>query len=173
MGIGFDTPLGGLAIEMAIRNMEAKKKAGEQNQYEQDLVNKRLEMYGGDIKDYQNVWDRGYGGTMQAAQSQAQALQDYWTGLPEIMVAAAKEQQATGGTGTSSSMPTTPGLTAAQQYTIASNVATPPWTAGNPVTQKPQVGADVIEQRSAIARRAKAAAPRLKSRRVYTPQMGR
>lgn len=104
MATGFDTPLGGLALEMAYRNQQAKKKAADQNAYEQSLVNKRLAPYGGDIADYQDVWNRGYGGAMNAAQSQAQALQDYWTGLPELLTAAATEDQRTGG-GSSSTSP--------------------------------------------------------------------
>jgi hypothetical protein len=111
MGTGFDTPLGGLALEMAYRNQQAKKKAAEQNAYEQSLVNKRLTPYGGDIGDYQDVWNRGYAGAMNAAQSQAQALQDYWVGLPELLTAAALENQSTGGGGSSAPSvmyPTTP-----------------------------------------------------------------
>jgi hypothetical protein len=111
MGTGFDTPLGGLALEMAYRNQQAKKKAAEQNAYEQGLVNKRLAPYGGDIADYQDVWNRGYAGAMNAAQSQAQALQDYWVGLPELLTAAALENQSTGGGGSSAPSviyPTTP-----------------------------------------------------------------
>jgi hypothetical protein len=111
METGFDTPLGGLALEMAYRNQQAKKKAADQNAYEQSLVNKRLAPYGGDIADYQDVWNRGYSGAMNAAQSQAQALQDYWVGLPELLTAAALEGQPTGGGGSSAPSvmyPTTP-----------------------------------------------------------------
>lgn len=103
MAVGFDTPLGGLALEMAYRNMEAKKKALAQGQYEQDLVSKRLMGTGDSMANYQNVWDRGYSGAQNAAAAQAQALQDYWVGLPEIMVAAAKEGQASGQGGTTTS----------------------------------------------------------------------
>ena len=95
---------------MAYRNQQAKQKAAAQNAYEQSLVNKRLTPYGGDIADYQDVWNRGYSGAMNAAQAQAQALQDYWTGLPDVMLAAAKESQQTGGGGGVPSIiyPTTP-----------------------------------------------------------------
>lgn len=103
MGVGFDTPLGGLALEMAYRNMEAKKKALAQGQYEQDLVAKRLMGTGSTMADYQNVWDRGYSGAQNAAAAQAQALQDYWVGLPEVLIAAAKEGQASGQGGTTTS----------------------------------------------------------------------
>lgn len=111
MAVGFDTPLGGLALEMAYRNMEAKKKALAQGQYEQDLVSKRLMGTGDSMANYQNVWDRGYSGAQNAAAAQAQALQDYWVGLPEIMVAAAKEGQASGQSSTTSPYPTLPTTT--------------------------------------------------------------
>lgn len=112
MAVGFDTPLGGLALEMAYRNMEAKKKALAQGQYEQDLVAKRLMGTGDSMANYQNVWDRGYSGAQNAAAAQAQALQNYWVGLPEILVAAAKEGQSTGQGGTTTSpYPTFPSST--------------------------------------------------------------
>ena len=173
MGMGFDTPLGGLALEMAYRNMEAKKKAGEQNAYEQALVNKRVEMYGGNPADYQNVWDRGYGGAMQAAQSNAQALQDYWVGLPEVLVAAAKESQSAGsggGSASSTPMPTGPTVTG-EDLLRRAGIIPPPNLQGT-LIRPSYTNPDTAEARSRVAARPRYVAP-VRARRVVTPQMGR
>lgn len=166
MGVGFDTPLGGLALEMAYRNEQARKKAAEQNAYEQSLVNKRLQQYGGDIKDYQDVWNRGYGGAQQAAQAQASALRDYWVGLPEAMIAVAREGQQTGGGGTSTTVPTTPQLSIEDILRRAGII--PPVHLQGTLIRPSYTNPDTAEARFRVQQTGRP----VQARRV-TPQMGR
>lgn len=174
MAVGFDTPLGGLALEMAYRNMEAKKKAEQQGSYEQELVGKRLMGTGSTMSDYQNVWDRGYGGAQKAATSQAQAYQDYWTGLPEIMVAAAKEGQSTGGGGGGGSTAAASGnpLVSVEDILRRAGIIQPPHLQGT-LTSPTYTNPDTAEARARVAARQRAAVKPTYQRRSITPQMGR
>lgn len=105
MAFDISSPLAGLAWDMATRAAEAQKKAKSQYDYERDLVNRRLTPYGGDISEYDKEWERVYGPASQAGQAQGQAWQKYWTGLPEIMSAAAKEGTASASAGASAYRP--------------------------------------------------------------------
>lgn len=153
MAVGFDTPLGGLALEMAYRNEQARKKAEEQGAYEKSLVGRRIMGTGDSIDNYQNVWDRGYAGTAAASQAQAGALRDYWVGLPELMIAAAKEGQSTGGGGGTSSQtpyPTTPSTPATSyvpsQYTPSLAVRPSPDVLDRP-RARPKTGGTIRARR--------------------------
>lgn len=99
MAFDLSNPLAGLAWDMVNRAKTAQEKAKTQYDYERDLINKRLNPYGGDISEYQSDWERAYGPQSKLGQAQSQAYADYWTGLPELMMAAAKEGTATASAG--------------------------------------------------------------------------
>jgi hypothetical protein len=105
MAFDISNPLSGLAWDMATRAIKAGEKAKSQYDYERSLINKRLTPYGGDIDLYQNEWDRAYGPSSNAGQAQAESWRNYWTGLPELMTAAAKEGTASASAGASSYKP--------------------------------------------------------------------
>ena len=85
------TPLDWLAIAMATRAKEAGAGVPTQADYEKNLVGQRVTKYGGDMGAYEDVWQRGYGPQAESAQATNKQMYDYWMGLPEALVKAAKE----------------------------------------------------------------------------------
>lgn len=150
MAFDLSSPLAGLAWDMASRAKAAEEKQKQQDEYERNLINKRLTPYGGDISEYETEWQRGYGPQSAANLAQAQAMRNYWTGLPEIMLAAAKEGTAQASAGTSSAvLPQAPQLTPAQ-IREALGIPSIPAGAGN-ITGP---SADALEGQSPLRRAA-------------------
>lgn len=149
MAFDLSSPLAGLAWDMATKAKAAYDKQKQQDEYERELINKRLTPYGGDISQYETEWQRGYGPQSAANLAQAQAMQDYWVGMPEIMLAAAKEGTAQASAGGSTAvLPKAPQMTPAQ-IREALGIAPVPVGAGN-ITGP---SADALEGQSALRRR--------------------
>lgn len=170
MAFDLSNPLSGLAFEMALRADEQAKKAKSQNEYERDLINKRLTPYGGDISQYENEWQRGYGPAAAQREAYANAMRNYWVGLPEIMSAAAKEGTASSsaGMGSNSQMPSQPGMTISELQEILG--ITPAGTAG-----RTGPSADAMAGRAdAMARQSESLFRRpTRTGRPIRPQQGR
>ncbi len=95
------SPLEWLGIAMATRAKEAGERVPKQEEYERGLVGQRVEKYGGNLGEYEDVWQRGYGPQAASAQASNKQMFDYWMGLPDSLVKAAKEGAKTGsGSGT-------------------------------------------------------------------------
>lgn len=85
------SPLEWLGIAMATRAKEAGERVPKQEEYERGLVGQRVEKYGGDMGAFEDVWQRGYGPEATSAQETNKQMYDYWMGLPDALVKAAKE----------------------------------------------------------------------------------
>lgn len=85
------SPLEWLGIAMATRAKEAGERVPKQEQYERGLVGQRVEKYGGNLGEYEDVWQRGYGPQAASAQASNKQMFDYWMGLPDALAKAAKE----------------------------------------------------------------------------------
>lgn len=107
------SPLEWLGIAMATRAKEAGERVPKQEQYERGLVGQRVEKYGGNLGEYEDVWQRGYGPQAASAQASNKQMFDYWMGLPDALLKAAKEGTKTG-TGTGSQVPSSPTYNPAQ-----------------------------------------------------------
>lgn len=107
------SPLEWLGIAMATRAKEAEQRVPKQEEYERGLVGQRVEKYGRNLSDYEDVFQRGYGPQAASAQASNRQMYDYWMGLPESLVKAEKEGKKTG-TGTGSQVPTGPAFTVTQ-----------------------------------------------------------
>jgi len=107
------SPLEWLGIAMATRAKEAEQRVPKQEEYERGLVGQRVEKYGGNLGQYEDVWQRGYGPQAASAQASNRQMYDYWMGLPESLLKAAKEGTKTG-TGTGSQVPSSPSYNPAQ-----------------------------------------------------------
>jgi hypothetical protein len=107
------SPLEWLGIAMATRAKEAGERVPKQEEYERGLVGQRVEKYGGNLGEYEDVWQRGYGPQAASAQASNKQMYDYWMGLPESLVKAAQEGTKTG-TGTGSQVPSSPTYNPAQ-----------------------------------------------------------
>lgn len=95
----FGTPLAQLALDMALRNQALIQDIPAAAERQRGLINQRLQRYGGDISQYENMMDVGYQPAVNALTTEATAMRDYLVGLPELLTKAAKE----GKTGTGSS----------------------------------------------------------------------
>lgn len=93
------SPLEWLGIAMATRAKQQQDRLAGQAEYERNLVNQRLTPYGGNIGQYQDVWERGFTPQQTAAKAQSQQMYDYWMGLPKVLTDAAAERRASGGSG--------------------------------------------------------------------------
>lgn len=100
------SPLEWLGIAMATRAKEQQDRLARQADYERSLVNQRLTQYGGNIGQYQDVWERGFTPQQTAAKAQSQQMYDYWMGLPKVLTDAAAERRASGGGGATQTAPT-------------------------------------------------------------------
>lgn len=107
------SPLEWLGIAMAVRAKEAGERVPTQEAYERGLVGQRVSKYGGDISQYEDVWQRGYGPQAASAQASAKQMQDYWMGLPASLLKAQQEGTKTS-SGTGSQVPVSPSYNPAQ-----------------------------------------------------------
>jgi len=148
------SPLEWLGIAMATRAKEAEQRVPKQEEYERGLVGQRVEKFGGKMSDYEDVFQRGYGPQAASAQASNRQMYDYWMGLPESLLKAAKEGTKTG-TGTGSQVPSSPSYNPAQ--ILASmygkdvfREGTSPWFYGGPVSNPNQIGGspDTLERRA-------------------------
>lgn len=107
------SPLEWLGIAMATRAKEAGERVPKQEEYERGLVGQRVEKYGGNLGEYEDVWQRGYGPQAASAQASNKQMYDYWMGLPDSLVKAAKEGAKTG-SGSGTQVPSSPTYNPAQ-----------------------------------------------------------
>jgi hypothetical protein len=97
----FGTPLAQLALDMALRNQALIQDIPAAAERQRGLINQRLQRYGGDISQYENIMDVGYQPAVNSLVTEATAMRDYLVGLPELLSKAAKEGKT--GTGGSTS----------------------------------------------------------------------
>jgi len=90
-------PLDWLAIAQVVQSEAQRKKVAPQEEYERGLVGQRLTPFGGNIADYQKEWQAGYAPQAALSEAMAKTRGDYWSGLSDVMLRAAKEGLATGG----------------------------------------------------------------------------
>lgn len=163
------SPLEWLGIAMATRAKEAGERVPKQEEYERGLVGQRVEKYGGNLGEYEDVWQRGYGPQAASAQASNKQMYDYWMGLPEMLVKAEKEGQKTG-SGQGASLPIGPSQTITQSLVALKGPdvfreGTSPWFYGGPVTNPNQIGGTP----DTLARRALSRAPQ--AQRIRTNVM--
>lgn len=97
----FGTPLAQLALDMALRNQALIQDIPAAAERQRELINRRLQRYGGDISQYENEMSVGYQPAVNSLTTEATAMRDYLVGLPELLTKAAKEGKT--GTGPSTS----------------------------------------------------------------------
>ena len=90
-------PLDWLAIAQVVQSEAQRKKVAPQEEYERGLVGQRLTPFGGNIADYQKEWQAGYNPQAALSEAMAKSRGEYWSGLSDVMLRAAKEGLATGG----------------------------------------------------------------------------
>lgn len=107
-------PLDWLAIAQVVQSEAQRKKVAPQEEYERGLVGQRLTPFGGNIADYQKEWQAGYSPQAALSEAMAKARGEYWSGLSDVMLRAAKEGVSMGSSGTGSQVPVSPSYNTAQ-----------------------------------------------------------
>lgn len=106
-------PLDWLAIAQVVQSEAQRKKVAPQEEYERGLVGQRLTPFGGNIADYQKEWQAGYNPQAALSEAMAKSRGEYWSGLSDVMLRAAKEGAKTG-SGSGTQVPSSPTYNPAQ-----------------------------------------------------------
>lgn len=106
-------PLDWLAIAQVVQSEAQRKKVAPQEEYERGLVGQRLTPFGGNIADYQKEWQAGYSPQAALSEAMAKSRGEYWSGLSDVMLRAAKEGAKTG-SGSGTQVPSSPTYNPAQ-----------------------------------------------------------
>ena len=99
MALDLSSPAAQLAFDLARRNQEVQDMKQRLAEESRARINSKLTPYGNDISQYENIVAGTLGPAEATQQSRAQAMQEYVTGLPELLARAAAERKASSGGG--------------------------------------------------------------------------
>lgn len=99
MAFDLSSPAAQLAFDVARRNQEVQDMKQRLAEESRARINAKLTPYGNDISQYENIVAGTLGPAEATQQSRAQAMQEYVTGLPELLARAAAERKASSGGG--------------------------------------------------------------------------
>jgi hypothetical protein len=103
MAFDLSTPAAQLAFDVARRAQEVQDLKAQYEAQARERVNARLAPYGNDLSQFDSTFKSIYDPVAATQQSRAKAMQEYVTGLPELLARAQTERSSSsGGSGGSS-----------------------------------------------------------------------
>jgi hypothetical protein len=99
MALDLSTPTAQLAFGVAQRSQEVQDYKARLEQEARDRVNARLTPYGNDLSQFDSTFKRIYDPVAATQQARAKAMQQYVTGLPELLARAKAERSSGSGGG--------------------------------------------------------------------------
>lgn len=99
MAFDLSTPTAQLAFGVAQRAQEVQDYKARLEQEARDRVNARLAPYGNDLSQFDSTFKSIYDPVAATQQSRAKAMQEYVTGLPELLARSQAEKRSGGGGG--------------------------------------------------------------------------
>ena len=97
MAFDLSTPGAQLAFDVALRNKEVQDLKAQYDAQARERVNARLTPYGNDLSQFDSTFKSIYDPVAATQQSRAKAMQEYVTGLPELLARAQAEKRSGGG----------------------------------------------------------------------------
>lgn len=101
MAFDLSTPTAQLAFDVVRRAQEVQDLKAQYDAQARERVNARLAPYGNDLSQFDSTFKSIYDPVAATQQARAKAMQEYVTGLPELL-ARVQAEKAKSGTGTSS-----------------------------------------------------------------------
>jgi len=99
MAFDLSTPTAQLAFDVARRSQEVQDYKARLEQEARDRVNARLAPYGNDLSQFDSTFKSIYDPVAATQQSRAKAMQEYVTGLPELLARSQAEKRSGSGGG--------------------------------------------------------------------------
>jgi hypothetical protein len=99
MALDLSTPTAQLAFGVAQRAQEVQDYKARLEQEARDRVNARLAPYGNDLSQFDSTFKSIYDPVAATQQSRAKAMQEYVTGLPELLARSQAERSSGSGGG--------------------------------------------------------------------------
>lgn len=133
MAFDLSTPGAQLAFDVALRNKEVQDLKAQYEAQARERVNARLTPYGNDLSEFDSTFKSIYDPVAATQQSRAKAMQEYVTGLPELLARAQAEKKKTGSGGGSGGGSNITDYQAIFDYLLGTN-AKPLYTERNSAT---------------------------------------
>ena len=133
MAFDLSTPGAQLAFDVALRNKEVQDLKAQYEAQARERVNARLTPYGNDLSEFDSTFKSIYDPVAATQQSRAKAMQEYVTGLPELLARAQAEKKKTGSGGSSGGGSNVTDYSAIFDYLLGTN-AKPLYTERNSAT---------------------------------------
>jgi hypothetical protein len=108
MAFDLSTPTAQLAFDVARRSQEVQDYKARLEQEARDRVNARLAPYGNDLSQFDSTFKSIYDPVAATQQSRAKAMQEYVTGLPELLARVQAEKRSGSGGGGGGNAPFVP-----------------------------------------------------------------
>jgi hypothetical protein len=108
MAFDLSTPGAQLAFDVARRSQEVQDYKARLEQEARDRVNARLAPYGNDLSQFDSTFKSVYDPVAATQQSRAKAMQEYVTGLPELLARSQAERSSGAGGGGGGATPFVP-----------------------------------------------------------------
>ncbi len=100
MAFDLSTPTAQLAFDVARRTQEVQDLKAQYEAQARERVNARLAPYGNDLSQFDSTFKSVYDPVAATQQSRAKAMQEYVTGLPELLARSqAEKRSGSGGSG--------------------------------------------------------------------------
>ena len=99
MAFDLSTPTAQLAFDVARRTQEVQDLKAQYEAQARERVNARLAPYGNDLSQFDSTFKSVYDPVAATQQSRAKAMQEYVTGLPELLARAQTEKRSGSGSG--------------------------------------------------------------------------
>jgi hypothetical protein len=99
MAFDLSTPTAQLAFDVARRTQEVQDLKAQYEAQARERVNARLAPYGNDLSQFDSTFKSIYDPVAATQQSRAKAMQEYVTGLPELLARVQAEKKSSSGGG--------------------------------------------------------------------------